>query len=260
LRFGLNPQDNSDASQDLDGDGITNLNEYLQGSNPTITPTSYAGTVLVDNPVAYWRFEELTGTTALDTSSSGRDATYIGTVGLGQNGIANGTGYALNINSSGAGYVDGPILNGTTVTGFDAWFSTGSLATHRDIITLYNTNTDRTIVSHRTDGKIGVWNDNTGVVLSSDNIISSTTVHHIALWYESTVNTTYMMIDGIVQQNTYAGNLLNINNPKTYIGATRHNTTIFNRYLGQIDEVAIYDKSLTANQFSIHYTVSSGNQ
>jgi hypothetical protein len=34
LKFGLNPADRTDAIQDADGDGFTNLQEYLAGTNP----------------------------------------------------------------------------------------------------------------------------------------------------------------------------------------------------------------------------------
>ena len=34
-KYSLNPEDNSDAAVDLDGDGRTNLHEYLNNTNPT---------------------------------------------------------------------------------------------------------------------------------------------------------------------------------------------------------------------------------
>jgi Bacterial TSP3 repeat len=34
-KHGLNPNDPSDAAQDRDGDGYTNLEEYLNGTDPT---------------------------------------------------------------------------------------------------------------------------------------------------------------------------------------------------------------------------------
>lgn len=34
-KYGLNPNDSSDANQDLDGDGFTNLEEYLANTDPT---------------------------------------------------------------------------------------------------------------------------------------------------------------------------------------------------------------------------------
>jgi hypothetical protein len=45
---GLNPDDPSDASQDNDGDSYTNLQEYQQGTNPTLA-SSYPGVTGGDN-------------------------------------------------------------------------------------------------------------------------------------------------------------------------------------------------------------------
>ena len=42
-RYGLNPADPSDAALDLDGDGLTNLEEYIAGSDPTLADTDEDG-------------------------------------------------------------------------------------------------------------------------------------------------------------------------------------------------------------------------
>ena len=40
--YGLNPLDGTDANSDLDGDGISNLDEYSSGSNPSLAPGNTA--------------------------------------------------------------------------------------------------------------------------------------------------------------------------------------------------------------------------
>lgn len=40
--YGLDPLDSTDAASDLDGDGISNLEEYNSGSNPSLSPTNTA--------------------------------------------------------------------------------------------------------------------------------------------------------------------------------------------------------------------------
>ena len=42
-RYGLNPNDESDAAKDLSGDGYTNIEKYLSGIDPT-TKTSRSST------------------------------------------------------------------------------------------------------------------------------------------------------------------------------------------------------------------------
>ncbi|HEX8789576.1 MAG TPA: hypothetical protein VF765_01395, partial [Polyangiaceae bacterium] len=50
----------------------------------------YVLAVLEDQPVAYWRFGEASGTRAADSSGNGNDATYVGAVSLGAPGAIAG--------------------------------------------------------------------------------------------------------------------------------------------------------------------------
>ena len=117
---------------------------------------AYDIAVLTDGPVGYWRLGEASGTLAADASGNGHDGIYIGGVSLDHTGLVAGDDTAINIPTSGAGYVMSPVLGGTTVTALEAWFQTDSVSSHRDIVSLHKSNNDRILVSHRTNGKIGV--------------------------------------------------------------------------------------------------------
>jgi hypothetical protein len=156
----------------------------------------------------------------------------------------------MRIASQGAGYVNGPTLTGVTLTGIEAWFETDSTTNHRDIVGVYKTNTDRLILSHIIGGKVRLTKDHSTVALESDAPVSSNVSHHVAVWYESGSNKTYMMIDGIVQQATFTGNAIDVTHGQLYIGAYRYNSTVYKRYLGEIDEVAIYNTPVTASTFT----------
>ena len=47
-KFGLNPKDASDAADDLDGDGDTNLEEFQNGTDPTQAPSVTLQLVVTD--------------------------------------------------------------------------------------------------------------------------------------------------------------------------------------------------------------------
>src|SRR3979490_2221578 len=49
---------------------------------------AYQDEVLADNPVAYYRFEETSGTTAFDTTANSNDGTYTNGVLINQSGAA----------------------------------------------------------------------------------------------------------------------------------------------------------------------------
>ena len=40
-KHGLNPADPADAARDANGDGYTNVEEYLNGRDPTASPTDW---------------------------------------------------------------------------------------------------------------------------------------------------------------------------------------------------------------------------
>ncbi len=203
-----------------------------------------------NNPLAYWRLGEASGTNAADASGNALDASYVGTVALGESALVGSVDTAIGINVSGSGHVAGPTLTGTTVTGIEAWFNTTSVGVFRPILSLHNSNYDRTILAHNADGTAGIYKDKTGYLLISDGVVSTNQAHHIAVWYDSTTNKTYLMIDGVTQQNTYTGNLLAVSNPRVDIAAFRYYSSVYPRYFGKIDDVAIYDSAVTASTFA----------
>jgi len=59
----------------------------LAFSWPTVAAAQYPATVLADAPVAYYRFEEVAGTSALDSSGGGNNGTYTNGPVLAQAGL-----------------------------------------------------------------------------------------------------------------------------------------------------------------------------
>ena len=114
------------------------------------------------------------------------------------------------------------------------------------------------LANHHSSGKIGVWYQGSNRFYS-DNVVTSGEPHHVAIWYDSASNTTHLMVDGIIQQANYTGNLLNISNPDVMIGAYSWYGTYYSGMLGEVDEVAVYDGSVSANTFAGRMTVGSNS-
>lgn len=59
---------------------------------------SYSSEVLADSPLAYWKLDETSGTTAADSSGNARDATYTGSPTVGATSLlADGSGKAMSV-------------------------------------------------------------------------------------------------------------------------------------------------------------------
>src|SRR5438309_762723 len=72
----------------------------------------YASSVLFDQPKGYWRFGEMSGGTAGDSSGTGQHASYSGGYSLGQAGAFPGdTNGAVNLNGSNGYVITGNLLS-----------------------------------------------------------------------------------------------------------------------------------------------------
>lgn len=88
-----------------------------QGTPVTVIPLNcYSQAVMQDGPLAYWQLNELTGTSAADSSGNGYNGTYEGSYSLGQPGSPLNCSSATSDTSvglAGGGYVATPLGNPT---------------------------------------------------------------------------------------------------------------------------------------------------
>src|SRR6202165_1197767 len=88
----------------------------------TTTARTYSATVLADHPVAYWRMDEISGTTMADATGNANNGHYVGIYTLGQPGAIGGGSAAVAFDGqSGAdSVVSSTSLQVNTVT-IEAW-------------------------------------------------------------------------------------------------------------------------------------------
>ena len=220
---------------------------------------SYGLAVLQDNPAAFWRLNETGGSIAFDATSNGFDSTYVGTFGFGDPSLMAGGDASVRVASAGAGYVQGSSLSGVVPTGIEMWFDTDDVTSWwRHLLGVYDVYPNAIQITHyRTSGQIVItdWQYNT--LLMSDGSVSTGESHHLAIWYEAAANKTFMMIDGVVQQNTYNGNVFPPADPVVLIGRYDFGHKASAAFLGNFDDVAVYSTAVTAATFADHYVVGS---
>lgn len=245
---------------------------------------TYSATVLADTPKAYYRLDEVAGTTAADSSGNGFNGTYTGTYTLGVTGLITGDAdKALGLN--GAGYVDLGTPNFTFNGGtLEAWikptaYQTGAaqFASNSFIIGTSNDLATEVWLSALGDGLFGnepffvhSFRETNGLVTygvheipRDKGFVGQVAVHkrgvaglnnryHFVAVYDAVGGTAYNYINGYLMTSIPVVNGTIHGNYKWFIGASPQGT-LSRWFSGTIDEVAVYDHALTPTRILAHW-------
>ncbi len=166
LRFGLDPNDPEDRNGDLNGDGYTNLEEYLNGLNPTA------------NLIGRWTLDDSLGKVATDSAGYG-----VANPGL----LRNGAAFVPAGRMGGAVALDGindlvslpyPNESGCQTTGqrtISVWFKANNASLARQQVIYAEGDKSRGLVVYLQKGRLyaGGWNlaaGWSGTFLGTDNV------------------------------------------------------------------------------------------
>jgi len=216
----------------------------------------YAGEVLADAPVSYWRLGESTGTTAAD-AKGGRNGTYV-------NGPVLGVAGALVGDSDKAATFDGTndrvevpytaVLNPATFT-LEAWAKASTTAGFKTVMSSWT--------NDGTAAGFGIWayGANWEFYLAhgtgSQSVaapITANTWTHIAATYDGTTMRLYT--DGQLRSAQTGGYVPNTSSPFSIGGATYVGSNWQHFLNGSVDEVAIYNTALPQARIQAHYNAS----
>lgn len=229
------------------------------GSISSVTAGSpvYTAEILADAPVAYFQFDETTGTIAADSAghlSGPFDGTYTGAVTLGAIGAQPNLGTAADL---AGGFVEVPPIGSFQDSTIEAWIQLDALAggcctslasagQWASTALHWNLKSDF-VFEHAVNGQ---GNSNT---LPGTVVTDGTTWFHIVVTQDAGETTTY--IDGAA----VADNGINHAGPIAF-GNTNFQIGAWNgaRLLdGRIDEFAIYDSALSAERVQAHFDAAS---
>jgi hypothetical protein len=213
----------------------------------------YASEVLADNPIAYYRFEETSGSTAFDTTANGNDGTYTNGVALGQPG-APGLGRAARFDGIND-YVQTARTVSTDFT-LELWI---------------NTTASSLSGSQSYEGNGLVWSDvggaandfavamlNNGLSFFTGNpdvTVTSAVAINDGRWHHLVATRTMggsveIFVDGVSRGTTTTNNSPLNANPSIMIGGNVLDSRYFS---GLIDEVAYYPAVLSAARIKAHF-------
>jgi outer membrane protein assembly factor BamB len=211
----------------------------------------YAAAVQADHPTQYFQLNETSGPTAIDSSATGINGTYIGQVSFGAAGPLRdepSTGIALPGGSASVG-ASLPNPNAASGTSYSivTWVNP-TLASSYMAIWGYN-GTHRLLVS------------NTGQLLSqfSGNFFSKGTLtsgqwHQVVFVYNAQSSTASYYIDGTLDSSAGLGNAAAAFTSTYYLG--QFDTGAYYKWRGGLGQHAFFNTALTSTQIAALYTTA----
>lgn len=243
-------------------------------------PSTFETAVLSDNPYAFYRFGEASGTTAVDSSGNGRDGTYVNSPTLGVPGAGAGSDTAATFASSSSQYMDanlagfGSLLGNSTV---EFLFSTTS-SSSMDLAGTFNTGSttgweislNRDAAGHTgaSDSLRIYLRDENGTQLGAAFVDASAfdgNFHDLTFSYDasgaSQADQLKGYLDGVQQTLDFSTS----STPNSfadfgfdaYLGANDSRGTAGNFFNGTLDEAALYSSTLTPAQIAGHATAAA---
>lgn len=217
---------------------------------------AYGAAVYDDQPWAYWRFEEQTGAVAADSSRGGNPATYRDGVSLATSGIHPST-YAAGFDGSNDLVSVDEQIDGPQVFSTELWFKTtttsgGKLIGFGSSATDLSNNYDRHVYM-QDDGRLvfGVYDGGSYTVSSNSSyndgewhqVVSTLSSDGLALYVDGQLIGT----DPHTAAESFRG-YWRVGGDRTWGSSSTHID-------GFIDEVSIYDTTLTPAQVANHYAI-----
>lgn len=236
-------------------------------TDPTPPPSSYSGTVLADSPVAYYRMNETSGTTATDSSGHGYNGTFGSSVALGGAGLVPGDTAPTfpGGTASAATILRSPSNSALAPTGslsVEFWVNVpSSVTTNSQILFTQsfadgNSNYPSYIsLDSGTPPYFTVQiNTANGVVAAYPAAVLGAKNHVVLTWNGSTL-TGY--VNGVVADSaTGSGTIVNYASP--YAGLTVGGPgDAHTGFAGAVGEFAIYNTALSAARVQAHYNAGT---
>lgn len=224
-----------------------------------LASAAYQDQVLADGPVAYYRFEETSGTTANDTTANSNNGTYTNGVLIDQPSAAN-LGRAARFDGI-DDYVSTPRAVSTNFT-LELWINT--TASSLSGTNAYEGNgllwsdvggAANDFVMAMLNNGLSFFTGNPDISVTSAIAINDGAWHHLVAT-RAQGGSVEIFVDGISRGTTTTNNSPLDANPSIMIGGNVLDSRYFS---GLIDEVAYYPKVLSAARIKAHFLAGSSS-
>jgi hypothetical protein len=230
----------------------------IDGAVSATPDTSYQATILSEGGLlACYRLNQLLGSEASDYSGHARHGTINGGVTLGTSGLLTGGDKAMTFDGS-SGYISLPtsfIPTSSHAWTIECWCKITSFVSGGHVMVGMGTSSsgETAQILYTSNGTTAAFQLSTfGTDITGPTTLSTGTIYHVVGTYDGTNIRLYMngsLIAGPLSAS------LNLVATFALIGAQGTGPNEF--FNGVVDEVAIYNASLTSSQISNHYTAGT---
>ncbi|WP_284440282.1 LamG-like jellyroll fold domain-containing protein [Streptomyces vilmorinianum] len=223
--------------------------------------SQYEGVVMADAPAGYWQLDETGGTTVVNkVAAAGANGTYTKATLGGPGAFGTGDGSAAEFKGDGWAELAGGHLPNTDLSA-ELWFKTtkpGVLFSDQEK-PLPDAVSYAPVLYVGSDNKLHgqYFTRGVGATNTSPNTVTDNEWHHAVVTAQGSTHTLYL--DGAQVAQTTTVPVTHEANQRTYIGAgytawwPASPGDGVQYFTGQVDEVAVYPRTLTGDQVARHY-------
>lgn len=241
------------------------LENYYRGRMDYNIAEDYPTRVLSLAPKAYYKLDEVSGTTMVDSSGNALNGSFVNSPVLNQKGLVLNSGdKSVLFETANTSYGTSSIgtFNSAAAWTMEAWFKPYDLAANRSIIQIKNTAAGPVTtfgIMSLTDGSIRLWWYASGEILtfvvSAAGAVTVGSENHLVATHDGSNNVKLYINNRLVASGVT--NAVDWNAATTfYAGVLYNQSDILDQYQnGFIDEVAIYTSQLTEEQIATNYLI-----
>lgn len=266
VKGGGNLIDTSDSLELKPSGGVSPSVRVLSNGSKWYITSAYGNvlnTVAADNLVGWWKLDDTSGNTALDSSGYNNHGTGNNTFTFSNNTGGGKIGNAIYFNNSLSSYIMVPDANQLDINKFTLsyWIKRDTVGAFTPVLSKFNDYGDQVFYAHMdADNSFNMgFNDSTNSTenwrgTNSTTLVSSGNWFHACFTYDGSQRTFY--INGQQEDQTAGSYTIPASSGNFYIGARQHNGSgLPNGYVKScwLDDIRIYNRALTGQEVSVLY-------